>query len=1093
MPLRSALLAGALAAVTALPEGAPVERREPDVAAELRAFSLAPPAWSADVVNAVLGYGTNAQVARQEGWLATPENWLQVDYMDRASSYTTHGWLARRGIPEEHDGYAEYQESFQLGAEAAIELLGERGLARGPMGELVIDPLEGLAHRAYITDPLEPRWAALLAYDTATSPLLGDALSQDNIGGVAAGVGPSAIGRFGDASARGFAAWRERRGESALPPIREYLRGRHGAQLAALRPYAPPEAFDFRRASAAAQSLCDDPVLADYQIFRYAANLDVWARLYTNLRHIAARDGRAFGVHGNLGGSQLGPDAYPFALAEFVDTIWFENSGTAQYDQFRNGWWNALGALRLELAVALADGPRAVMFLAHPEKQTPDLLAHELAEISAGGGIPLVNPDLLASEAPGALPAYGELVRLRDQHRAVFTARGRSRLADVALLYSVATVLFDPCVPGASTPDTPVMNDFSSAARVLEEEHVPYAVVVLPHSELQPASSREPDLARYRVLIAPSLERLSDADLERLTRYLRGGGTLAVLGKLGTRDERNRPRAGDTLAKLRAAGRVRVLVGGASFPAFRISDTAQARALGARLLVELAPLLPEPRVSGNLSANTWVTTWRHAGGFVTAHFVSYALDYASGAAQPTAPARVRLRLPDDVRAKSARWLVPGEPERELPLRVKGGDAEVTLPALHVYGVLVVGPDGAEARASAYARGDQRLARARRAGSGASDLDARIARVTALRSADARAYDEAAGALLRALSAERERAYVAWVQSLADFGDPVAAFAFGQSADVPPWRAVGPDTSYSRTLGFGWLPADDDSRATPEESYMTVSREVAPDSLRSMSLYWAYWPFAEGALPRPIARALVSGRPRVFRVDLPGGDYRVSVVEANAAWDQHNLLVSGMVVANGRPVLLDVPLDVGALVQRAFTAHVDDGALELRFGGATGFGVASLLVEKASQLVPDPLEGGAVRAWRVSPRHPNPDWAPLGDLVVPKSDAATEIRAAESGIPVVDLDTLAHASIGDVVVARAEVERAAAGTAELRLGSSSAARMYLNGALVLDLPNVKGVERDEGVARVSLRAGSNQLEVVLERFWERRWLFFASVL
>ena len=1093
MPIRSALLAGALAAVTALPEGAHVERREPDIAAELRAFSLAPPAWSADVVNAVLGQGANAQIARQEGWLATPENWLQIDYMDRASSYTTHGWLEHRGIAEEHYGYAEYQESFSMSPEAAIELLGERGLARGPMGELVIDPLEGLDHRAYITDPLEPRWAALLAYDTATSPLLGDALSQDNIGGVAAGVGPSAIARFGDASARGYAAWRARRGEPALPPIREYLRERHGAQLAALRPYAPPEAFDFRRASAAAQSICDDPVLADYQIFRYAANLDVWARLYTNLRHIAARDRRAFDVHGNLGGSPVGSDAYPLALAAFVDTIWFETTGMAQYDQFRQGWWNALGALRLELAVAVADGPRAVMFLAHPEKQTPDLLAHELAEISAGGGIPLVNPDMLAREAPAALPAYADLVRLRDQHRAVFMARGRSRLADVALLYSVATVMFDPCVPEASSSDTPVQNDFSGAARALEEGHVPYAVVVLPHPELQPASAAEPDLARYRVLIAPSLERLSDADLARLTRYLRGGGILAVIGKLGTRDERNRPRAGDALAGLRAAGRVSVLAGGASFPPARGPYAPTGRALGARLRADLAPLLAVPRISGDLSGDTWVTMWRHAGGFVTAHFVSYALDYASGAARPADPVGVRLRLPADVRAESARWLAPGEPERALPLRVNGGSAEVTLPALRVYGVLVVGPEGAEARASADARGDQRLARARRAGAGARDLEARVARVSALRSGDARAYDAAAGALLSSLSAERERAYLDWVQSLASFGDPAAAFAFGQRADIPPWRAVGPDTSYSPTLGFGWLPADDDSRATPEENYWVASNEIAPDSLRSLSLYHAYWPFAEGALPRPISRALVSGRSRVFRVDLPDGDYRVSVVGANAAWDQRNLLVSGMVAANGRPVLLDAPLDVGALAQRAFTTHVAGGALELRFGGATGFGVASLLIEKASATAPDPLEAGAVRAWRVSERHPNSDWAPLRDLRVASSDSAVEVRAAESGIPLVDLGTSAQSAIGDVVVARAEVQREAAGSAELRVGASSAARVYLNGALVLDLANVPGVERDEGVARVSLRAGANQLEVVLERFWERRWLFFASIL
>ena len=95
MPLRSALLAGALAAVTALPEGPPVEMREPDVAAELHAFSLSSPAWGADVVNAVIGEGSRPQLARGDSWLAPPENWLQIDSMDRANIYTAHGWLAR--------------------------------------------------------------------------------------------------------------------------------------------------------------------------------------------------------------------------------------------------------------------------------------------------------------------------------------------------------------------------------------------------------------------------------------------------------------------------------------------------------------------------------------------------------------------------------------------------------------------------------------------------------------------------------------------------------------------------------------------------------------------------------------------------------------------------------------------------------------------------------------------------------------------------------------------------------------------------------------------------------------------------------------
>ena len=202
------------------------------------------------------------------------------------------------------------------------------------------------------------------------------------------------------------------------------------------------------------------------------------------------------------------------------------------------------------MAVALAHGERAVQFLVNPDNlRAPDLLAHELAEDSAGGVVPLLNPDLLARDAPGSVAVYDAHIRFRDAHRALFVPGGRKRVAHVGLLYSVATFLFASCIPEVSSTDTPSRNDLSGAARALEELHVPFDAVVLPHPELVAGPPREPDLSGYRLLIAPSLERLSDADLARLARWLRGGGTLAVLGKLGQRDEGQPP------ARARRAGR----------------------------------------------------------------------------------------------------------------------------------------------------------------------------------------------------------------------------------------------------------------------------------------------------------------------------------------------------------------------------------------------------------------------------------------------------------------------------------------------------------------------------------------------------------
>ena len=230
--------------------------------------------------------------------------------------------------------------------------------------------------------------------------------------------------------------------------------------------------------------------------------------------------------------------------------------------------------------------------------------------------MPLLNPDLLARDAPRSLPVFDVSALPRRAPRAVRAGRPH-RLAEGRGRYSVATFLFASCVPEVSHTDTPSRNDLSGAARALEELHVPFDAVVLPHPALVAGPPREPDLSGYRLLIAPSLERLSDADLARLARWLRGGGTLAVLGKLGQRDEGNRPRARDALAELRAAGKVRVLIGGASLPQDRAPFSREAHALAAKLMTELGELATDPVVAGELPGTTWVKTWRHAGGFVS--------------------------------------------------------------------------------------------------------------------------------------------------------------------------------------------------------------------------------------------------------------------------------------------------------------------------------------------------------------------------------------------------------------------------------------------------------------------------------------------
>ncbi len=63
--------------------------------------------------------------------------------------------------------------------------------------------------------------------------------------------------------------------------------------------------------------------------------------------------------------------------------------------------------------------------------------------------------------------------------------------------------------------------------------------------------------------------------------------------------------------------------------------------------------------------------------------------------------------------------------------------------------------------------------------------------------------------------------------------------------------------------------------------------------------------------------------------------------------------------------------------------------------------------------------------------------------------------------------------------------------KLCFGSTSQATLWLNGRHLGFVPNEKGL-REEIVVPVELRPGANKLVAKLQRFWERRWLFAATL-
>ncbi|HWC33004.1 MAG TPA: hypothetical protein VG709_07740 [Actinomycetota bacterium] len=75
---------------------------------------------------------------------------------------------------------------------------------------------------------------------------------------------------------------------------------------------------------------------------------------------------------------------------------------------------------------------------------------------------------------------------------------------------------------------------FDQVSRVLAAAAQPYDAVFFPDGDLRPDTLTETDLLRYRTLIAPACEELTERQLELLERYVEAGGRLVVLGEPGT-------------------------------------------------------------------------------------------------------------------------------------------------------------------------------------------------------------------------------------------------------------------------------------------------------------------------------------------------------------------------------------------------------------------------------------------------------------------------------------------------------------------------------------------------------------------------------
>ncbi|NOZ20943.1 MAG: hypothetical protein GXP25_07610 [Planctomycetes bacterium] len=1081
----------------------------PDYGKDLRVFNAPikePVHWTQFVVNAGWGGGGGGR-ERMGGWI--DRHFPLIDYVDRSADYTSHAWLKHHGIWHEVYGSNEYQETIHFHEEGAKKLFWNNGIARDMNGERVLSShyntsvewwKKKIGWDAFIVCNNAPRWWSVINYDLLTSPLFGDSMSQDNIGGPTSRIGKGAHGRYCDYCNRKFFHYLET--TNRLPEfrksykhIRDYVQANLMDQFRKLPPSDIKERFSPAEAERLAK-LCDDPVMAEYMKFLYLSHIHNLMRYYQDQKVIAKRLGKQYSVHGNQGGGFMGPNAYQIALSDFVDTVWFESAGESAYDMFKYHWNNCWGAFRFEIGRAMLRGRKPLMCMAKFHKKERDLVEHEIAEPCAGGGVLFVKQNTFEKE-PELQKLLQSYFELRHRHRALFANHGKRRLCQVALVHSIPTFMYRNYQTAVAAPP---MNALSGMARAMEEGHIPFDVAILNHPEIHDDYASLDDLKRHRLIILPEVECLSDAQTEKIGKALDAGVTVGLVGNVGVRDENYKPRETDVVAAWKKRGTVVDLTPDPNFTPSRTKENDQTRATTASAISLLRKALGNtPLIQGDLPCLLWVKPWVHDCGVVSLHFVNYDIDFETGKAAPTKPVKLSVRLPKDIRAEEMQFLAPGQEAKSLKFERTGNSVTFELPSIRVYGVVLVGKKGLDAIESAIALGDTLMQRAKYAGVQESVTARRPKKTDDL--AAAKAYAKSAEKLLTDVAASQEAKLVDEVQAMADIKDATLALDFGSKAPTGGWKAVRADTAYDEKTGFGWVPCEDASEPSPEELYYAMAHKHGKDAPREITEGYAiFWPY-KTPIPEPINRGLFCGTPKRFRVKLDNGKYKVRVVTLNPSWTLRNFLVSGMVTANGAPVLLDAPHFKGAVHSRGFAIEITDGKLDLTFGGPTGWGVSALVIKPAQGVKTDSLAEGSIREWKVSPRYANSDWypifevraAPERDPAKPNTNGWTTKHAAPKGIGLVDLGTNTKTNVGDVVYATATIASDKARTVRLSIGASSAAQVWLNGEQIAYLPNQKGVLRDEFIGEVRLKPGRNVLLVKLCRYWERHWLFYASVL
>jgi hypothetical protein len=560
--------------------------------------------------------------------------------------------------------------------------------------------------------------------------------------------------------------------------------------------------------------------------------------------------------------------------------------------------------------------------------------------------------------------------------------------------------------------------------------------------------------------------------------------------------------------------------------------------------------MPDSLLKTDLPPLVWANLWKYGAGPMTSvMLVNYDLDAKKDMVRPVEKFTIRLQMEDAERISRADWFAPdycsaeSPPSQSLPI-VKGRDwVEVKVPRLDLFGVLVFSAEQElEVRtAAAEARKwFERTIIAQRCLNGVPVItkegeveirkqlagiqgDAYIADfkplVSNIESLAERLHSSQESVTQR-VAAEMEES-----RQETQAASAVYKFDFGTDRAAPGWLAVTPDTVYNNTRGYGWTINQDIvaiDRQLPDELHSDFIRNIDPDK--------SDWPGKGKNRGYPFAKP--GHRPGEFRVDIPNGKYRVTVISgdysemaAGTGTANEGRTASTYVNANGKLKLLGDTLKSGRFDNRTFEIEVIQGRLDLHFWGANvgplycnsiEWLVNGVLVQNLDQPAPAAAQASADYN-RFIQKIAIPDWLVLG----PIDDSGYEGMEKEFGpeqntdptvvwngrdgnifwrpwsqnpgeAPRVPLGSLYGITNGTVAFAQARIKSSADTEVFLYVSMSQCGQVYVNGKRVYNDEYAVGLLPFEGRVPIRLNTGINTVLIKSLHHWGDDWAFWAGV-